>query len=96
MTELAPGPVTLRLRLYVAGSAPNALLAIANAKAICDAHFAEAHELEIIDVLEETARALEDRIVVTPTLMKLSPLPIRRLIGNLSDTRQVVLTLGAK
>jgi circadian clock protein KaiB len=84
----------LRLRLYVAGHAPNSLRAIANARAICDEHFASAHELEIVDLLEHPLRALADGIIVTPTLLKLLPLPKRRVIGNLSDTEQVLLTLA--
>jgi circadian clock protein KaiB len=84
------------LRLYVAGSAPNSLRAIANAKAICGAHFAGGHKLEIVDMLEQPLRALGDGIIVTPTLLRLSPLPVRRVIGNLSDTAQVLLTLGSK
>ena len=84
----------LRLRLYVAGNAPNSLRAIHNLKAICDEHFVAAHVLEIVDLLTEPARALADGIVVTPTLLKLSPLPVERVVGNLSDTGQVLLTLG--
>jgi circadian clock protein KaiB len=84
----------LVLRLYVAGSAPNSLRAIANAKAICDEHFASAHRLEIVDLLEHPRRALADGIIVTPTLLKLQPLPVQRVIGNLSDKDQVLLTLG--
>jgi circadian clock protein KaiB len=86
----------LLLRLYVAGSAPNSLRAIANAKAICGEHFASGHELEIVDLLEHPLRALADGIIVTPTLLKLSPLPARRVIGNLSDTNQVLLALASK
>jgi circadian clock protein KaiB len=86
----------LVLRLYVAGSAPNSLCAIANARAICEEHFASGHELEIVDLLEQPRRALADGIVVTPTLLKLSPLPVQRVVGNLSDTRQVLLTLAGK
>ena len=81
------------LRLYVAGSAPNSLRAIANARVICDEHFAGGHEIEIVDLLESPERALADGIIVTPTLLKLSPLPVQRLIGNLSDSGQVLLTL---
>jgi len=87
------------LRLYVAGNAPNSLSAIANARAICRDHAAEVgrpYELEIVDVLEHPKRALADGIIVTPTLIKLSPAPSQRMVGNLSDTRQVLLTLGAK
>jgi circadian clock protein KaiB len=85
--------VALQLRLYVAGQAPNSVRAIANAKAICDEHFAAAHELEIVDLLEEPRRALDDGIIVTPTLLKLMPLPVQRVIGNLSDKEQVLLVL---
>jgi circadian clock protein KaiB len=86
----------LVLRLYVAGNAPNSLMAIANARAICDEHFAVGHELEIVDLLEHPRRGLADGIIVTPTLLKLFPLPARRVIGNLSDTNRVLLTLGSK
>ncbi len=84
----------LRLRLYVAGDAPNSLRAIANTRAICDEHFPSGHELEIVDFLKHPQRALEDGIIVTPTLLKLSPLPALKMIGNLSDTSQVLLALG--
>jgi circadian clock protein KaiB len=86
----------LLLRLYVAGNAPNSLRAIANATAICDQHFASGHELEIVDLLEHPLRALADGIIVTPTLLRLSPLPVQRMIGNLSDTTQVLLALAGK
>ena len=86
----------LQLRLYVAGNAPNSLSAIANAKAICNEHFASKHELEIVDLLEHPKRALADRIIVTPTLLKLLPLPVQRVIGNLNDTNQVLMLLGSK
>ena len=86
----------IRLRLYVAGSAPNSVLAIANCRAICDEHFAAAHALEIVDLLEHPKRALADGIIVTPTLLKLLPLPALRLIGSLSDTNQVLLALSSR
>jgi circadian clock protein KaiB len=84
----------LVLRLYVAGRAPNSLRAIANVRALCDEHFASAHELEIVDLLEHPQRALDDGIIVTPTLLKLSPLPVQRVIGDLSDRNQVFVTLA--
>lgn len=87
---------SLLLRLYVAGNAPNSLCAIANAKTICDEHFASGHHLEIVDLLENPRRALDDGIIVTPTLLKLSPPPVQRVIGNLSDTKQVFLVLAGK
>lgn len=84
------------LRLYVAGNAPNSVCAIANLKAICEAHFGSRHELEIVDLLKHPLRGLADGIIVTPTLLKLFPLPMQRLIGNLGDTKQVLLALAGK
>lgn len=86
----------LRLRLYVAGTAPNSVLATANARAICDEHFASAHDLEIVDLLDHPQRAIADGIIVTPTLLRLQPLPARRVIGSLSDTAGVLAALGVK
>ncbi len=83
-----------KLRLYVAGHAPNSILAIANLKLICETHLPTDHELEIVDLLEDPRRALADGIVVTPTLLRLHPLPVRKVIGNLSDASQVLLALG--
>jgi circadian clock protein KaiB len=94
MATAGPPKAPLVLRLYVAGSAPNSVRAIANATAICDGHFAARHTLEIVDLLVEPERALADGIIVTPTLLKLTPLPIRRVIGSLSDTTQVLLALS--
>jgi circadian clock protein KaiB len=81
------------LRLYVAGSAPNSLRAMTNARAFCAEQFAGCHELEIVDLLLHPLRALDDGIIVTPTLLKLAPLPVQRLIGNLSDREQLRLLL---
>ncbi|MDP9033834.1 MAG: circadian clock KaiB family protein [Myxococcota bacterium] len=86
--------VRLRLRLYVAGRAPNSLRAIANAKMICGEHFASGHELEIIDLLTHPRRALSDGILVTPTLVRIWPLPVQRVIGNLNDTGEVLMAIG--
>ena len=83
----------LRLRLYVAGRSPNSLRAIANCRAICAEHFATGHELEIVDLLEHPERALADGVIVTPTLLTLLPRRVR-VVGNLSDTSQVLLALS--
>ena len=86
----------LRLRLYVSGRAPNSVRAIANCRAICDEHFASRHELEIVDLLEHPKRGLADGIIVTPTLVRLLPLPLQRVVGSLSDTNQVLLALSSR
>lgn len=82
------------LRLYVADSAPNSARAIANLAAICKEYLGDQFELEIIDVLEEPQRALADGIIVTPSLTKISPSPLARIVGNLSDTSSVLHALG--
>ena len=84
----------LVLRLYVAGNAPNSLRAIENLKTFVKDKRIDGHELEIVDLLKEPHRALADGIIVTPTLMKVSPVPVKRLIGNLSDADSVIRTLA--
>ena len=86
----------LQLRLYVAGNAPNSMTAIANIRAICDRHFPATHDLEIVDMLWHPERALDDDVIVTPTLLRVRPLPAHRMIGNLSDTAKVLMALGAE
>jgi circadian clock protein KaiB len=82
----------MKLRLYVTGSAPHSLEALANIRAVRAA--LRDHELEVVDVLERPERALADAVLVTPTLMKVAPRPACRIIGNLSDTRHVLISLG--
>ena len=84
----------VHLRLYVAGQAPNSVLAIANVKAICEAHYLTGYKLEIVDLMDHPLRALKDGIVVTPTLVRLLPRPARKVIGTMSDQTQVLLALG--
>jgi circadian clock protein KaiB len=80
--------------LYIANSAPNSVRAIANLEAICKEHLKDHFKLEIIDVLEYPLRALADGIVVTPSLAKMSPSPVAKIIGNLSDKSSVLRALG--
>jgi circadian clock protein KaiB len=83
----------VKLRLYVTGSAPNSLAALANMKAV-RAALDDDHELEIVDVLERPERALADDVLVTPTLLKLAPRPLCRIVGNLSNIHHVLSSLG--
>jgi len=94
MPPIAIKKASLVLRLYVAGSAPNSVRAIRNAQAICDAHFASRYELEIVDLLEHPQRAFIDGIIVTPTLIRLLPLPVQKVVGSLSDAEQLLLALA--
>lgn len=82
------------MRLYIAGSAPNSQRARRNLQALCDNHFTEPYELEIVDVLEEPLRALRDNVLLTPTLRKLSPVPPAQIVGDLSDSPSVLSALG--
>ncbi|MEP7051340.1 MAG: circadian clock KaiB family protein [Pseudomonadota bacterium] len=82
------------LRLYVAGSSPNSVLAQNNVRAVMDQLPQGEVTLEVIDVLANPARAQRDRVIVTPTLLRLSPLPELRMIGNLRDRAALLLSLG--
>jgi circadian clock protein KaiB len=82
------------MRLYVAGRAPNSVKAIANLEAICRQHLRDNYRLEIVDVCEHPRRALDDGVLVTPSLSKLSPSPGATVIGNLSDTSSVLAAMG--
>lgn len=93
MPPVGTKKASLVLRLYVAGNAPNSVRAISNAQAVCDAHFASHYELEIVDLLEHPQRALTDGVIVTPTLIRLLPLPIQKVIGTLGDTERLLLAL---
>ena len=81
-------------RLYLAGGAPNSVRAFANLYAICQKHFPESHRIEVIDVLKEPMRALAEAILVTPTVVKLFPLPEQQIIGDLSEEEEVLRALG--
>ncbi len=85
--------VRFKFRLYTAGDTQNSMQAIANLGALCRAHLPDQHEIEIVNVLREPKRALADGVFMTPTLVKLTPLPIRKIIGTLSDTQTVLQAL---
>lgn len=89
-----PRPAPLSLRLYVAGDLPQSTQAIANLRHLCSLPALPAVELEIVDVLKAPARALEDGIVATPTLVRLAPAPVVRVLGALSDSDRVRAALG--
>ena len=81
-------------RLYVAGAAPNSLLAIANLTQLCETHLPGRYEIEIVDVLLEPKRALTEAIFMTPTLVTDSPYPGHRIVGTLSQTEPILQILG--
>ena len=81
-------------RLYLAGGAPHSVRAFANLYAICRKHFPGSHRIEVIDVLKEPLRALAEAVLVTPTVVKLFPLPEQQIIGDLSEEEAVLQALG--
>lgn len=83
-----------KFRLYVAGDALNSAQALANLRALCLEHLPNRNEIEVVDVFREPKRALADAIFMTPTLVKLSPSPVRRIVGTLSQTQPVLQALG--
>jgi circadian clock protein KaiB len=83
-----------KFRLYVADNAQNGALAITNLKALCRAYLPGRYEIEVVDVLLKPQRALTDGIYMTPTLIKLAPLPVIKIVGTLGQTQAVLLALG--
>ena len=82
------------LRLFVTGSTQRSVRAIENARQICDTHLKDHHALEVVDLYEHPEAAARDDIVAAPTLVKLRPGPLRRVIGDLSDRERVLTGLG--
>ena len=81
------------LRLYVTGTTPKSVRAIENIKALCEEYLQGRYDLEIIDVYKQPFLAKGEQIVAVPTLVKRLPLPLRRLVGDLSQTDRVLLGL---
>jgi len=84
------------LRLYVAGQTPKSLVAFANLKKICEEHLAGQYHIEIIDLLKEPQLASGDQILAIPTLVRKLPQPIRKIIGDLSNTERVLVGLNLR
>ena len=84
------------LRLYVAGQTPKSLAAFANLKKICEEHLAGQYEIEVIDLLKEPQLASGDQILAIPTLVRKLPEPIRKIIGDLSNTERVLVGLNLR
>jgi circadian clock protein KaiB len=83
-----------KFRLFVADDTMNSNQAQANLTMLCERHLSGRFEIEVVDVFKEPQRAILEGIRMTPTLLKLSPLPIRRIVGTLIDTHRVIETLG--
>ena len=84
------------LRLYVAGMTPTANAAFANLKAICEQHLAGQYHIEIVDLLERPQLAEGDQIIAVPTLVRQLPAPMRKIVGDLSKTENVLVGLDLR
>ena len=86
----APAPARYALRLFVAGTTAHSLRAVENLRRICDAHLAGRVDLEIIDIYQQPELAERHQVVAAPTLVKVLPPPLRRIIGDLSEEPRVL------
>ena len=84
---------TWHLRLYVAGQSPKSMRAFANLKRLCEEHLAGRYEIEVVDLLEHPSLAQSDDILAVPTLVRRMPKPLRKIIGDLSNTERVLVGL---
>ena len=82
------------LRLFVTGATPGCSRAVASIRMFCDKFLKGRYSLEVVDVYQQPELADEQRILATPTLVRMSPLPFRRLVGNLSDPERLSAALG--
>ena len=92
----SPDPATWELRLYVAGQTPKSLQAFANLKRICEEHLAGRYSIEVIDLLKNPQLARGDQILALPTLVRKLPEPVRKIIGDLSNTERVLVGLDLR
>lgn len=89
----AAKPEFWELRLYVAGQTVNCVRAFSNLKQLCETHLAGKYRIEVIDLLKKPQLARGDQILAIPTLVRKLPVPVRKIIGNLSDTGRVLVGL---
>jgi len=85
-----------QLRLYVAGQTPKSLTAFANLKKICETHLNGRYRIEVIDLVEQPELSRGDQILAIPTLVRRLPEPVRKIIGDLSDTDRVLVGLDLR
>jgi circadian clock protein KaiB len=84
------------LKLYIAGATPRAVTALANLKKLCEEHLAGKYEIEVIDLLKTPQLAKGDQILAVPTLVRKLPEPVRKIIGDLSNTEKVLVGLDLR
>ncbi|MBI2514184.1 MAG: circadian clock protein KaiB [Opitutae bacterium] len=94
MASRAPSPWVLRL--YIAGATAHSVLAIRNLRRLCDEHLSNRYQIEVIDLLKNPQLAQGDQIVAVPTLVRRLPPPLRKIIGDLSNTERVLVGLDLR
>ena len=87
---------TYVLRLYVTGMTPRSIRAVENVRAICEEHLQGRYDLEVIDIYQQPTLAEGEQIIAAPTLIKKLPLPLRKVIGDMSSTERVLLGLDLR
>jgi circadian clock protein KaiB len=92
-SSLSPEIENFVLRLYIAGQTPKCMRAFANLKRICEQYLADRYHIEMIDLLKNPALARNDQILAVPTLVRRVPVPVRKIIGDLSNTQRVLAGL---
>jgi circadian clock protein KaiB len=95
-TEEAVDDGHYNLRLYVAGKTPKSISALSNLQKICEEHLAGRYRIEVVDLLENPQLAAGDQILAVPTLVRRLPPPLKRIIGNLSDSERVLVGLDLR
>ena len=93
LDQASAGPDVWQLRLYVAGQSPKSIAAFANLKKLCEEHLAGRYAIEVIDLLLNPQLAAGDQIVAIPTLVRKLPEPLRRIVGDLSNTERTLVGL---
>jgi len=89
-------PQVWKLRLYVAGQTPKSIRAFANLRVLCEAHLKGRYKIEVVDLMEHPQLARGDQIVAIPTLVRRLPPPMRKIIGDLSNTERVLVGLDVQ
>ena len=93
-TKVKNKPESWHLRLYVAGQTPKSIAAFANLKKMCEEHLKGRYTIEVVDLLENPKLAKGDQILAIPTLVRKLPPPLRKIIGDLSNTERVLVGLN--
>jgi circadian clock protein KaiB len=96
MIDHATSQAEYSLRLYIAGQTARSIVALNNLRRICDEHLGGRYEIEVIDLLREPQLAKGDQILAIPTLVRKVPAPLRKIIGDLSNTERVLVGLDLR